>query len=201
MSIVNEKLDEGDSKDIYLLLLYQRKQKEKTDGVIFPKSNILLKNIYVNETKEENGMYSYNKVLKFKNKIKDENHNNASNYSIEFDIGRDNYKAGFVVKDNSFVYDVELKKRRKILTNISEETIDQNIKDYMSKLNIFINALKKNNEEEKIDKLYKETIEMYSKKGGFDFLVELFILVYKKKTILPFINGKIQNYEYSNESK
>ena len=192
MSIVNEKLDEGDSKDIYLLLLYQRKQKEKTDGVIFPKSNILLKNIYVNETKEENGMYSYNKVLKFKNKIQDENHNNASNYSIEFDIGRDNYKAGFVVKDNSFVYDVELKKRRKILTNISEETIDQNIKDYMSKLNIFINALKKNNEEEKIDKLYKETIEMYSKKGGFDFLVELFILVYKKKEFCPLLMEKFK---------
>ena len=86
MSTFNEKFGEGDTKDIYFIIIYQRKQKEKSSEFLFSKSNITPKNIYTNEIKEENGIYFYYKVFKFKDKIQDESHNDPHNYTIEFDI-------------------------------------------------------------------------------------------------------------------
>ena len=36
-------------------------------------------------------------------------------------------------------------------------------------------------EENKIDDLYKETIDLYSKKKGFSFLISIFLKIYKNK--------------------
>ena len=195
MSTISEKKSGGKSKDIYFILLYQRRQNEKPDELIFAKSNNIPLNIYTNEIKVENGGYFYSKVFKFKNQIQDEDSNNPINYNLEFDIGSDNYKISFNVSQNSFVYDVELKKRRKILKNISEENIDQNSKDYFSKLNLFIEALKKNNEEFKIDKLYKETIDLYSENKSFNFLIKLFIQIYNNKKWCPLL---MENFKEMN---
>ena len=57
------------------------------------------------------------------------------------------------------------------------------IKEYNDKIETFIEALKKNEEENLIDELYKETIELYSKKKGFSFLIELFLKIYQKKDL------------------
>jgi len=43
--------------------------------------------------------------------------------------------------------------------------------------------LKNNGEENLIDELYKETINLYSKKKGFSFLIELFLKIYQKKDL------------------
>ena len=48
-------------------------------------------------------------------------------------------------------------------------------------MDYFIEALKKDGEENKIDDLYKETIDLYSKKKGFSFLISIFLGVYKNK--------------------
>ena len=50
-------------------------------------------------------------------------------------------------------------------------------------MHIFIDSLKENNEENKIDELYKDTIDLYIVKMGFAFLIELFIEIYKKKDL------------------
>ena len=50
-------------------------------------------------------------------------------------------------------------------------------------MHIFIDSLKENNEENKIDELYKDTIDLYTVKTGFAFLIELFIEIYKKKDL------------------
>ena len=42
---------------------------------------------------------------------------------------------------------------------------------YQDKLDLFLEALKQNNEEKKNELLYKETIELYSKKSNFSFLI------------------------------
>ena len=190
---ISEALYEGNTKEIYFIILYQRRQREKKDALVFSKSNVMPINIYINEEKRENGAYFYNKVFKFNHKILDENSNNPINYNIEFDIEEDRYKVLFNAKEYSFIYDVELKKRRKILKNITEEDIEQNNKDYLCKLDLFIQALKKNNEEDKIDKLYKETIEMYSDKKSFSFFVKLFVRIYKNKQMCPLLMEKFKN--------
>ena len=70
MSTISETMKGGKHKDIYFIILYQRKQKESPDGLIFAKSNNTPINIYINEIKGENGSYFYNKVFKLKSKMK-----------------------------------------------------------------------------------------------------------------------------------
>jgi hypothetical protein len=86
----------------------------------------------------------------------------------------------FEVKDKTFIYDVEFKKGHRHLTTIIPIDIKQNLK-YQYKLDLFLEALKKKNEENKIDELYKETIELYSKKSMFSFLITLLSKIYKNK--------------------
>ena len=187
MATLNEKLD-----DIYFIILLARKKKKNQDKLIFSKSNIIPTNIYTNEIKGEDGTFFYEKVFKFTKEDHEQSSNNPINYCIEFNMGNDKYKALFEIKENSFVYDVKLKKRRKILKNITEEIIDQNYKDSFSKLNIFLEALKQNNEEALIDKLYKESIEMYSEKKSFTFFVKLFVHLYKEKELCPLLIEKFK---------
>ena len=75
----------------------------------------------------------------------------------------------FSVKDNSFVYETELKKGNKYLDNIVKENIDQNIIPFYNKLNIFIEALQENNTINMIGKLYEDTIALYEKKKNLAF--------------------------------
>ena len=100
---------------------------------------------------------------------------------IEFAIVKDYYIITFELKENSFVYGVVFKKGNKILIYISKVKIDQNIIDYNKKLDIFLNALKNNNEENKKDILYLDTINLSKKKKGVGFLIPLYVQIYKNK--------------------
>jgi len=143
-------------KEIYFLIFYPNEEKEKPDELDFSISEIKPKIIYITETKIENDKYLYKKVFKKKE--------SSPNISLNFNLGKDNYIISFIIKENSFVYDVTLEKRNKYLPNIAKENIDQNTIEYYNKLDIFIDALKQNKEEDKIEILYKDTIELYSKK-------------------------------------
>ena len=83
-------------------------------------------NIYSDEIKQENGGYFYKKVFKFIGKT-------DNKYSLEFEIVKDYYIITFEVKENSFIYDVKLKKGNKILKKITKESIDQKIINYHKK--------------------------------------------------------------------
>ena len=96
----------------------------------------------------------------------------------------------FEVKDKTFIYDVEFKKGHRHLTTIWPDPIKQNIK-YQDKLDLFLEALKKKNEENKIDELYKETIELYSKKSMFSFLISLLSKFIRTKL---FVNHCLKNF-------
>jgi hypothetical protein len=72
-----------------------------------------------------------------KNIIQNESLNNPINYSIEFIIGNDTYRVLFDAKNNTFIYYVELKMRRKILNNITEDIVEHNIKYSFRKLNFY----------------------------------------------------------------
>ena len=74
--------------------------------------------------------------------------------------------------------------------------------EYYEKMNIFIKSLKEKNEEHQIDTLYKETIDLYTIKKGFSFLIELFIDIYKKKDLCPILMEKFrQMYESQKDNE
>ena len=177
---------EGITKDIYFLILYQIKEKEKEDKIDY--SEIDIKNIFKDEKQENGTIY----VLKFIGKT---NHN----YTIEFERGKTCYIITFEDKENSFVYDVELKKGNKIFKNIEKEIIDQTIITYHKKLDLFLEALKRNNEEDKIETLYRDTIDLFGKKKDFNILISLFVQLYKNKELCPLLMGKFK--EMNNKAK
>ena len=50
-------------------------------------------------------------------------------YQYNLILGIDTYRVLFDSKNKAFVYDVELKTRRKILKNIAEDVVGRNVKD------------------------------------------------------------------------
>ena len=143
-----------------------------------------------------------NKDKKKKEHKNKEDKKNEDEIEIQFQIGeKDNYIIKFTVDDKSFYYDIDLKKGNKFLKNIAKEIIDQNILNYYQKLEVFIAALKENNEEEKIDSLYEETIKLYSKKKGFYLLISLFINIYEKKTLCSKLTEEFKKMNKENKNE
>ena len=173
------KSEKGEEKDIYFIIFYQLKQKENEGDLVFPEeSEIKPKTILKKEIKTSNNKFVYKKVFKFKNigaKKKEQ---------LIFFIGEDDkYIINLELKEKSFIYDVDLKKGHKYLDNIAKVDIDQKSMDYQDKLDLFLEALKQNKEESKTQELYQETIELYSKKKGFSFMISLFAKIYQEKVL------------------
>ena len=76
-----------------------------------------------------------------------------------------------------------MKKGNKYLDNIVKENIDQSIVPFYNKFDIFIEALRENNEINNIEKLYKDTIAVYEKKK-FSLLISLFLKLYEQNQVL-----------------
>ena len=76
--------------------------------------------------------------------------------------------------------------------------INQNILEYYEKMHFFIDSLQENNEENQLDLFFKETIELYTIKKGFSFLIELFIEIYKKKDLCSLL---IEKFREINENQ
>ena len=98
------------TKEIYLIIAYQRDQKENPEEILFLESDINAKNIYINELKGENGSYFYKRVFKLNKEINNTYVENNINYNLEFEIENDKYIASFDISEKTFVYDLDLKK-------------------------------------------------------------------------------------------
>ena len=180
---VIESGDDVDEKEIYFMILKQKKEIEICNNLNFT-STIKPKIIYEKRIAKENGVYIDHQVFKInlqKNGNKEQDKTPLNNYQIKYQEGNNNYVISFSVKNNSFIYDIELKQVGYFFGGITEEIFDQNIIPLYYKLDIFIEALKKNNENEKIEKLYEDTIELYENKKYFSLLISLFIKTYSQK--------------------
>ena len=135
----------------------------------------------------------------------DETEKGKKSYKIEYIQGEDSYDILFSTKENSFVYETELKKGNKYLDNIIKEDINQKIIPLHNKLDIFLEALKENQESNKIEKLYSETIDLYKKKKKFSLLISLFLKLYDKykNLCIKLMNTfeKINNKENTDKDK
>ena len=174
--------DDIDKKEIYFMILKQTKKKEKYNEFNFT-SAIKPQIIYEKQIAIENKECIDHKVFKFtikENRSNEQEETPLNNYQIKYQEGNNNYIISFSAKNNSFIYDIELKQVANYLNEIIEETFDQNIIPLYNKLDIFIEALKLNNENQKIEKLYEDTIELYENKKYFTLLISLFIKTYKQ---------------------
>ena len=178
-------------KEIYFILL--RPSEEKLDlDLDFSSSKLVPSRIYTKVISKEKDSFLEENVYKLilkesekeKGKEKEKNKEknkvkNKKSYNIEYIQGDVTYNIFFSTKDNSFVYETTLKNNI-YFDNIIKEDIDQNIIPLHNKLDIFLEALKENNENNKIEKLYEETIDLYKKKKKFSLLISLFLKIYDK---------------------
>jgi len=180
-----------EDKDIYFIIVYKRNQKENPNDFIFSEeNNVVPEKILDKEILTSNNKFIYKKVFK----INLFNKRKSKNERIVFFIEeKDKYSIFLETKENSFIYNVELKKGIKYLDNILGENVDQNLLNQEEKLDLFLQALKKNFEEYKIEYLYKETINLFIKKRfkSFSLLITLFINISEKKNLCRFL---IENF-------
>ena len=157
------KKDEDDKvgKDIYFIIAYKKNEKENQNDFTFSKNCDILPTILL--SKEINDIINV-KVLKYKNIEAKESEELIFYIGEE---GRDDYIITLDINEKSFIYNVDLKKEHKDKNIIDKENINQKLIDLEDKLDLFLEALKKNKEENKIQELYKETLELYSKANNF----------------------------------
>ena len=185
-----ESTDEDKEREIYFMVLILKEEIKETSNELNFTSEIEPEIIYEKEIEKENGSVFECKVFKFKVKKKEANENEIL-YTIEYLIGNDIYTIRFNNKDNSFIYDIDLKKRDYYFDNIVPLNIDQNVIPLYNKLEVFLEALEKNNETNKIEKLFEEAVGLYKLKKKFNLLIYLFLHIYEKENLRSKLFSKL----------
>ena len=117
----------GKIKEIYFIVLYEKRTMEKPNDFIFTEDECQAENICTKTINKKTDLFIYQKV--FKLNINGEKNEKKKEINLEFEIG-------------IFYFDVELKKGNKYLTNIAKENIDQKFLNYFQKLEVYLEALK-----------------------------------------------------------
>ena len=198
------KSQKGEEKDIYFIISYTLDKKEDPKEITFSKEcDATPQTLLTKEIETSNKKYAYKKVFKYRNIGGKKNVELVYFYGEELD----KYIITLEIKDKTFIYDVDLKIGHRYLTKIVPIVIKQDIK-YQDKLDLFLEAFENIKEESKIQELYKETIELYSKKSSFSFLISLFSKIYQdKKFCEPLIekfykmNAEIKEKEEKEKGK
>jgi len=169
-------------KDIYFLILRPSEEKVDFTGLNYKTENKIKPSIvHKKKIDKEDGTFLEEIVFKFRKKEekkKNEKKESSKSYAIKFYENEHTYNIKFSLKNESFIYQPKLTTGNKYL-DIIEEPIEQNLVPLYNKLNIFLEALKTNNESELVNKLYEDTINLYTKKKQFSLLVTLFLKTYE----------------------
>ena len=200
-SQINISKDKDKEKEIYFIVL-SPKTKDKDENIkseeLHFKSEYLPQIIHTKEIQNENGLFIECKTYK----LKVESVNNLKKeFKIEYAIKDDIYTISFNINDNSFVYNNTLQKGDKYLDNIVKEEIDQKAIPLFTKLQLFLEALEKIKETNKIEKLYEETINLYKKEKEYNLLIILFILVYQNKKLCMKLLGNFDKINILENAK
>ena len=161
---------------IYLLIFYELDKKElKNDKITFNDEN---SNDIFSEKTEKETKNSYKVVIEHNLKSPKK----KKKYEINFAIEKNNYIIIFEYNGNHFIYDLELNITKTFL-NIKTK-INQN-NNNTEKFNIFHESLKNLNKENLYTQLYEDTINIYAQFPKFDFLINIFLKIYKNKEFCP----------------
>ena len=169
--------------EVFFIILRPSEQQINFENLEFL-SNITPEIFYNKPIKKEDKSFLEEIVFKFKRPTKEKEKgkkkkSSSNNYEIQYIDGDYTYIILFSLKDESFIYEAELKKRNKYLPELVPEDIDQNIIPLYNKLFIFLEALENKKVDDKYEKLYKDTIGLYEKKKKFSLLIPLFLQIYE----------------------
>ena len=170
--------------DVYFIILIPSEEKFDFKSMKFI-AGISPSIIFYKTIDKGNGAQLEEIIFKFKRKKKKKDdkeikRKGEKEYTIKFISGDYVYIISFDSKKKSFIYSPDLKKRHIYLDNIPDEPIEQNIITLYNKLDIFLEALDKNNENKKKEKLFEDSIYLYEKKKKFSLLITLFLNIYDK---------------------
>ena len=166
---------QSNDKEIYFIISNSSEEKINFSDLKCI-SEIHPKIIYEKSVDKGKVSFLFHHVFKLVLK-KSENHK----YKVQYEIGEILYDIFFEVKNKIFIYEIKLQEYNKLLNNIPIKDIDQNQITIQNKLDIFLEALEKNNEINKIEILYKETIDLFKTKKKFSLLIFLFLKLYQRK--------------------
>ena len=172
-------------------------KEEKDSDFIFLKYHNKKPECILSSEIKEGKYYKYNKIFKISKLAKNK-------YYFELEINKNKYIISFDnKKDKTFIFEVNLEVEKKIISIARK--INSNNLTYAEILDYFEQALQQNKENDKINELYKDTLEsLFSNKKSFFLLIALFIKIYQKKDLCILLLNKFrqinisqrENYEY-----
>ena len=145
-------------KEVYLLILIPNEKKIDFIKLKY-ESKISPKIFFLENLEKEDDTYLAEIVFKFS--LNKENYNEVEKLSIKFSEGNNVYITSFDIKNKSFIFSPKLIKTKKNLD--MNESIAHDLISLYNKFNIFLEALEKNNENDKIEKLVIDNIEFMKK--------------------------------------
>ena len=190
-------ITKSNDKAIYFILLSPSEEKIEFKDLKFL-SEIDPIIIYNKSTEIGKGSFLYQNVFKLDIK-NNEKIKKDDKYYLQYEIGEESYDILFEDKKNTFIYKIQLLKGNKFIDNIVKRNIDQNKIPLHYKLDIFIEALKKNKETDKLEIFYDETIKLYKEKKKFNLLISLFLKIYEQNKNL--CSKLLKTFKEINEEK
>jgi len=190
---------ESKEKDIYFIILVSSEEKIDFKKLKFV-AGITPSNIYDKYIDKGNGNQLEEIVFKIKKKGKKnkKKEKGEKEYSLKFISGEHTYTISFDTHKKSFIYSPDFDLGHVYLDNIFAEPKEQNIIPYYNKLDIFLEALDKNNESKMKEKLFEDSIDLYEDKKIFSLLIKLFLKMYDKNKELC---KKLLEIFYENNDK
>ena len=179
---------------IYLLISYPIKKEDycSKNEIIIKTNNCKL--IYSSKIENDNinqniSIFQYDftnpkKMTIFLEFFIENANNEKEEYKIKFDYNSKEFK------EVCFIYDLNLSYKKEFS---NDKSISQNL-DYSIKMNHYIKSLIETGQKNKLNNLYNDTIELYSKHPKFQFLINIFINIYENKEICPKLIEEFKNF-------
>ena len=188
----NTKIEKGNkkskSKTYFLFLAFpvnKDKENEASEAKRFFESIQKRFDIFYSKEIEKNNKIYFIKILKY-----EAEKNQKDNLMIKLTTIDNNYFIKANPDRKMFIYEISLIRIHNLYKNIDE--ILQNQITLSEKLEIFGQSLAQN--KELLDKLYEDTIKLYSSEQKFDFLIEIFINVYENKNLCPLLLNDFKKF-------
>ena len=189
-----------DNNSLYFFAYYWSEQKEESSNFNFvvPEDDDEEPTSIIKDEKYENKKFYYKKIFKVEKPTPQDENSESQNYYFEFEIEENKYILSFeALKKKNFIFEINLEVGKRILD--IQRKINQNVIDDEEKINFFIEALKKDKEEDLIDGFFKEAINLYSQTKEFFLLISLFLKIYKNKDICPLLLKEFNSMNINNE--
>ena len=114
---------------------------------------------------------------------------------LEFQFEDSYYFLSLSINKETFLFDLILQKSENIFILISTKSKIEQKLQLPEKMNYFIRALKKTKETDKLDILYNDSIEQYSKRPNFIVLIKIFVHIYNTNLCPKLLNVFSKNVD------